>query len=111
MQSAAGHVLDVLDRRHRPGRAVAAAREARAAGFEEVHVSSTCWTFADPESRRWWGGLWADRVRLSRFAEQALAYQLSDTEELELLARAFLDWAASPDGVFVTPHVEILARR
>jgi ubiquinone/menaquinone biosynthesis C-methylase UbiE len=84
---------------------------ARAAGFEEVHVSSTCWTFADPESRRWWGGLWADRIRLSRFAEQALAYQLSDVEELELLAQAFVDWAASPDGVFVTPHVEILARR
>ena len=38
MQSAAGHVLDVLDRRHRPGRAVAAAREARAAGFEEVSL-------------------------------------------------------------------------
>jgi putative oxygen-independent coproporphyrinogen III oxidase len=38
MQSAARHVLDVLDRRHRPGRAVAAAREARAAGFEEVSL-------------------------------------------------------------------------
>ena len=84
---------------------------ARAVGFTDVSVSSTCWTFADPESRRWWGGLWADRVRFSRLAEQAVAYELSDADELESIARAFLEWAASPDGVFVVPHVEILARR
>jgi oxygen-independent coproporphyrinogen-3 oxidase len=34
MQSAAPHVLRVLDRRHTPGRAVAAAREAKAAGLQ-----------------------------------------------------------------------------
>ncbi|NQE86491.1 radical SAM family heme chaperone HemW [Nocardia terpenica] len=38
MQSAAEHVLQVLDRTHTPGRAVAAAREARAAGFEHVNL-------------------------------------------------------------------------
>jgi putative oxygen-independent coproporphyrinogen III oxidase len=38
MQSAAEHVLAVLDRRHTPGRAVEAAFEARAAGFEHVNL-------------------------------------------------------------------------
>jgi oxygen-independent coproporphyrinogen-3 oxidase len=38
MQSAAPHVLEVLERRHSPGRAVAAAREARAAGFDHVSL-------------------------------------------------------------------------
>jgi oxygen-independent coproporphyrinogen-3 oxidase len=38
MQSAAPHVLAVLDRRHGAGRAVAAAREARAAGFDHVNL-------------------------------------------------------------------------
>lgn len=38
MQSAAEHVLKVLDRTHTPGRAVAAAREARGAGFEHVNL-------------------------------------------------------------------------
>ncbi|UVS77714.1 Oxygen-independent coproporphyrinogen-III oxidase 1 [Actinokineospora sp. UTMC 2448] len=38
MQSAAPHVLKVLDRNHTPGRAVTAAREARAAGFEHVNL-------------------------------------------------------------------------
>jgi ubiquinone/menaquinone biosynthesis C-methylase UbiE len=83
---------------------------AHAAGFSEVIVSSSTWTFADPESRQWWGGLWADRVQYSRFAEQAVAYGLSDIEELESIAQAFLNWAGSPDGVFVVPHTEILAR-
>ncbi|WP_084529646.1 radical SAM family heme chaperone HemW [Nocardia crassostreae] len=38
MQSAARHVLKILDRTHTPGRAVAAAQEARAAGFEHVNL-------------------------------------------------------------------------
>ncbi|WP_197380073.1 radical SAM family heme chaperone HemW [Mycolicibacterium mengxianglii] len=38
MQSAAAHVLRLLDRTHSPGRAVAAAGEAQAAGFEHVNL-------------------------------------------------------------------------
>ncbi|WP_051993791.1 coproporphyrinogen-III oxidase family protein, partial [Gordonia sputi] len=38
MQSAAPHVLATLDRTHTPGRAVAAAREASAAGFEHLNL-------------------------------------------------------------------------
>src|SRR5579875_941135 len=38
MQSSAPHVLRALDRVHTPGRAVAAAREAREAGFEHVSL-------------------------------------------------------------------------
>jgi oxygen-independent coproporphyrinogen-3 oxidase len=38
MQSAAPHVLAVLDRRHTPGRAAAAAVEARDAGFTHVNL-------------------------------------------------------------------------
>jgi SAM-dependent methyltransferase len=66
---------------------------AHEAGFADVVTSSSTWTYADPDARAWWGGLWADRVRYSRFAEQVVAYGLSDTEELEELARAFLRWA------------------
>jgi putative oxygen-independent coproporphyrinogen III oxidase len=38
MQSAVPHVLDVLDRRHRPGRPEEAVAEARAAGLEHVNL-------------------------------------------------------------------------
>jgi hypothetical protein len=83
---------------------------AHAAGFSEVAVSSSTWTYAEPESRAWWGGLWADRVRYSRIAEQAVEYGLSDTDELQRIAEAWLRWADADDAVIVIPHVEILAR-
>jgi putative oxygen-independent coproporphyrinogen III oxidase len=38
MQSAAPHVLQILDRQHTPGRALEAVREATAAGFEHVNL-------------------------------------------------------------------------
>jgi oxygen-independent coproporphyrinogen-3 oxidase len=38
MQSAVTPVLQALDRRHTPGRAVAAAQEARAAGFDHINL-------------------------------------------------------------------------
>jgi oxygen-independent coproporphyrinogen-3 oxidase len=38
MQSSAEHVLRVLQRQHTPGRALAAAREARAAGFGHINL-------------------------------------------------------------------------
>jgi ubiquinone/menaquinone biosynthesis C-methylase UbiE len=81
------------------------------AGFRDIHSSSSTWTFADPESRAWWGNLWADRVELSGFAEQVLAYGLSDLEELRAIAGAWRRWAAEPAGWFAVLHGEVLARR
>ena len=82
----------------------------RAAGFADIAVTSSTWTFADPASRAWWGGLWAERVTQSSFASQARAYGLSDDEELAAIAAAWHRWADVTDAVFVVPHVEILAR-
>ena len=82
-----------------------------AAGFQDVHASSSTWTFADAESRSWWGGLWADRVLLSGFAEQAIAYGLSTPEELSAISAAWRRWAVHPDGFFVVVHGEVIARR
>ncbi len=84
-------------------------RWAHAAGFTEVRTSSSTWTFQTPEERAWWGGLWADRVRHSAFAEQTLAYGLTTGEELASIAAAFERWAADPEGLFVVLHGEILA--
>jgi hypothetical protein len=81
-----------------------------AAGFIDLTVSSSTWTFATPSERAWWGQLWADRVRASSFATQAKDYGLSDEAELEEIAAAFESWAAAPEGMFVVLHVEVLAR-
>jgi SAM-dependent methyltransferase len=80
------------------------------AGFVGVRASSSTWTYADPESCSWWGGLWADRCLRSSLAERAVAYGLASREELEAMAAAFRAWATQPDAYFMVPHGEVLAR-
>lgn len=84
----------------------------RAAGFRDLTVTSSTWTFADPAMRAWWGDLWADRAAApgSAFAEQAVGYGLATADDLAEIAAGFRAWAAEPDGTFVIPHVEVLAR-
>jgi len=83
----------------------------RAAGFTHPVATSSTWTFADPERRAWWGGLWAERVRHSAFAAQARELGLATEADLEAMAEAFLRWAADDDGFFCVLHAEVLARR
>jgi len=83
----------------------------QSAGYVDAAASSSTWTFADPASRAWWGGLWADPVRLSAFADQAVGYGLADREELESIAAAWTGWASRSDGFFAVLHGEVLARR
>jgi SAM-dependent methyltransferase len=82
---------------------------AHAAGFRDVRSSASVWCFATPEERRWWGGLWADRMRHSAVADQAVAGGHATPERLAAMAEAFAAWAAHPDGWFAVPHGEILA--
>jgi SAM-dependent methyltransferase len=114
---------DVLDRWQALYHAVTAANGAeadagrhlpawvRAAGFDDMTVTSSTWTFADPGSRVWWGELWAERVVRSGLGQQALAYGLADADELAAMAAAWRRWARSPDAFFAVLHVEVLARR
>jgi len=83
---------------------------AQRAGFTDVTASSSTWTFADPESRAWWGGLWADRVVSSSFAGQAVEYGYADRAELDAIAAAWRTWSEQPDGWYAVLHAEILAR-
>ena len=83
---------------------------ARQAGFASVEASASVWCYATPEDRAWWGGLWADRVTQSAFADGAVAKGLASAAELEELAAGWRAWAAAPDGWFAVPHGEVLCR-
>lgn len=83
---------------------------AQAAGFAEITASASVWCFTTAEDRAFWGGMWADRVRSSAFAEQALATGLATEDDLDRMADAWLAWAAEPGGWFTVLHGEILAR-
>jgi SAM-dependent methyltransferase len=82
---------------------------AHRAGLTDVTATSSTWCFADAEDRAWWGGMWADRVRSSAMARQALGSGVS-AEELERIADGWRRWAADGDGWLSILHGEILAQ-
>lgn len=82
------------------------------AGFapDDLTASAGVWCYASPESRAWWGGLWAERCIASNFAVQAQESNLADDVALEELAHEWQRWAEQPDGWFSVLNGEILAR-
>lgn len=81
---------------------------ANAAGFSGVELSASMWCFATPEERSWWGDLWAERVTLSRFAEQAVGQRLATAGDLERIAAGWRTWMAEDSACFFVPHAELL---
>lgn len=83
---------------------------AREAGFAEVTATASAWCYATDDERAWWGGLWADRVRSSSFAAQAVDRGLASRERLDELAAAWRAWTEDPEGWFAVLNGEILCR-
>jgi SAM-dependent methyltransferase len=81
-----------------------------AAGFTEVEAGGSVWCFASPDDRAWWGGLWAERMTESSIADQLVDAGLASRSTLSDLASAFTAWAADPDGWFLVPHGQAIAR-
>ena len=84
---------------------------ARAAGLEDIAITTSTWCFATPEARAWWSDLWADRITQSAMAEQALHRGFATRDELEQMASGFRQWGASETGYWSLAHGELLARR
>lgn len=81
------------------------------AGLTDVRTSASTWLYESDDERAWWGGLWADRVLHSEFAELALSRGEADQAALQHISDGWREWAAAPDGWLLMPHGEILARR
>lgn len=83
---------------------------ARRAGFTDVTPSASVWCYATPESRDWWGGMWADRIVNSTIAHDLVRLDVATTAEIADIAATWRAWAADPDGMIAIPHGEILCR-
>jgi SAM-dependent methyltransferase len=81
----------------------------QSAGFAEVGASASVWSFASDAERAWWGGLWAERIVASAFAEQAVGRGLATASELADLSAAWRDWSTASGGWFAVVHGEIRA--
>ena len=83
---------------------------AHEAGLTDVTATSATWCHADPESRAWWGGMWADRILNSGIAAQLVDSGLATRADLEEISAGWREWAASPDGWISIPHGELIIR-
>ncbi|CAN7223428.1 class I SAM-dependent methyltransferase [Microbacterium foliorum] len=83
---------------------------ARAAGFDDITVTTSNWTYANPEDRAWWGGMWADRILGSALARQLVDSEMATSSDLQAISDAWKRWAADGDGWYLVPHGEIIAR-
>ena len=79
------------------------------AGFVDVAATTSTWDYTTKERRADWAQLWADRIRLPRFAARAEA--LGRGDEIEPAAEAWLQWASEPDGWFAFIHGEVVAAK
>ncbi|TDC36040.1 methyltransferase domain-containing protein [Micromonospora sp. KC213] len=83
---------------------------ARAAGFTDVTATAGTWCFATATDRRWWADMWAQRVRESDLARQAVDTGAATRADLDRIADGWLRWAAADDGWLVVLHGEIVCR-
>ena len=83
----------------------------RDAGYVDLAISSSTWTFADRDSVLNWGDSWADRVTHSAVGDQAVEYGFATAEELAEIATGWREWARDPEAFFTFLHVEGLGRK
>jgi SAM-dependent methyltransferase len=81
---------------------------AHAAGLTDLTATATTWCFATPETRAWWGGMWADRITDSALSRQLLGEGRATSGELAAIAEGWRAWAADPDGWISIPHGELV---
>ncbi|MFJ4718668.1 methyltransferase domain-containing protein [Streptomyces luteogriseus] len=81
------------------------------AGLTDITATSGTWTFATPQERAWWSGLWADRTLASAYADRAVEGGHSDEAGLRGVAEAWREWGTREDGWFSVLHGEILCRK
>ncbi|RBQ19920.1 coproporphyrinogen III oxidase [Spongiactinospora rosea] len=93
MQSASEHVLRVLDRRHTPGRAAEAVRQAKAAGFEHVNLDLIYGTPGESDAD-WRASLTA---ALAAGPDHVSAYSLIVEDGTRLAARIGRGELSMPD--------------
>ncbi|BBZ08398.1 coproporphyrinogen III oxidase [Mycolicibacterium doricum] len=107
MQSTARHVLKVLDRPHSPGRAVAAAGEARAAGFGHVSLDLIYGTpgETDDDLRR------SADAAVSAGVDHVSAYALVVEDGTALARRVRRGEVAAPDDDVLATRYELLDAR
>ena len=107
MQSVAPHVLAVLGRAHSPGRAIAAATEATAAGFEHLNIDLIYGTPGESDDDL----LASVEAALGAGVDHVSAYALVVEDGTALARQVRRGEVAAPDDDVLARRYELLDRR
>ncbi len=81
------------------------------AGFTDLEVTTSTWSFADEAGLRWWGGQWAERILHSNIASRALEQNIATQSELEEISAAWKSWLAEPRAFYAFMQVEVIGKK
>lgn len=81
------------------------------AGFTDLDVTTSNWTFADEAGLAWWGNQWAERILHSNIATRALEYGIATQGELEEISKAWNAWVTAPGAFWTFTHVAVIGRK
>lgn len=82
-----------------------------AAGFVDLRVSTSTWTYADSTSVNTWRDLWVDRLLDAKLGSAGVEMGLADRDKIERLAEGWRTWAMSATPFFAFLHGEVVAIR
>jgi ubiquinone/menaquinone biosynthesis C-methylase UbiE len=80
------------------------------AGFIDLEVGTSTWTYHTRERVEGWRDLWVSRLLEARLGELATSFGFADRAELEDLANAWRDWASADEPFFAFLHGEVIGR-
>lgn len=81
------------------------------AGFAELEVTTSTWTFATEQGLQWWGNQWAERILHSNIAKRALERGIATQDELQSISNAWKEWITAPGAFFTFTHVEVIGKK
>ncbi|MBT7004855.1 MAG: SAM-dependent methyltransferase, partial [Chloroflexi bacterium] len=81
------------------------------AGFSDLVVTTSTWTFAEGSGLKWWGDQWADRILSSDLAKRAVEYGIATDSDLKDISQGWLDWIQAEGAFFSFIQVEVVGER
>ncbi|KAF9051196.1 UbiE family methyltransferase [Hymenopellis radicata] len=83
---------------------------AKKAGFprEDIRITTSTTCYSTTEEVKWWANMWKDRTLGSLFAQTAKNYAKLSQDDLERIAKAWVDWSQEEDAWFTILQCEIL---
>ncbi len=81
------------------------------AGFSDLVVTTSTWSFSDEAGLNWWGEQWAERILRSDLATRAVEYGIATESELAEISQGWLDWMQAPGAFFAFTQVEVVGTK